>query len=141
VRCEGDYRSSFHRFVIEAIRDWIQWLHFDEDQMDPWKLTFHLPLHRYLSVFAYSAVSSHHLDTALFLPVDDEPALLNLMYFPLRTLVRSLRPLNDSVLKTLIHSVWLLRSPLEYLATQWTTADCTSEDLCEERLFIVDARC
>lgn len=55
--------------------------------MDDWKLTFHLPLHRYLSVFAYNAIYQYNIDPSLFLPVNDEKTLLNIMYCPLRTIV------------------------------------------------------
>lgn len=65
----------------------MQSLHFQADQIDPWMLTFHLPLHRYLSVFAYQAIHAYDINPSKFLPVDDRLALLNLMFFPLRTLV------------------------------------------------------
>jgi hypothetical protein len=65
----------------------MQSLHFQADQIDPWMLTFHLPLHRYLSVFAYQAIHGYNIHPSTFLPVDDELALSNLMFFPLRTLV------------------------------------------------------
>ncbi|CAF5173118.1 unnamed protein product, partial [Rotaria magnacalcarata] len=54
--------------------------------MDDWKLTFHLPLHRYLSVFAYNAIHQFNIDPSSFLPVNDQNTLLNLMFCPLRTI-------------------------------------------------------
>ena len=117
----------------------MQSLHFQADQIDPWMLTFHLPLHRYLSVFAYQAIYSYNISPSRFLPVDDELALSNLMFFPLRTLVgeewRSWRSLSSLL------SVGLLRSSLEHLAAKWSTADDPSEDLREKCLFLIDARC
>ncbi|CAF5081550.1 unnamed protein product, partial [Rotaria sp. Silwood1] len=64
----------------------MQSLSFDRNRMDDWKLTFHLPLHRYLSVFAYNAIYQYNIDPSLFLPVDNENSLLNLMFYPLRTI-------------------------------------------------------
>ncbi|CAF4813957.1 unnamed protein product, partial [Rotaria sp. Silwood1] len=72
--------------VIDSISDWMQSLSFDRNRMDDWKLTFHLPLHRYLSVFAYNAIYQYNIDPSLFLPVDNENSLLNLMFYPLRTI-------------------------------------------------------
>jgi hypothetical protein len=63
-------------------------LNFRLDNTDNWKLTFHLPLHRYLSVFAYNAIYKFNIDPALFLPTDNQNTLLKLMFYPLRTIVR-----------------------------------------------------
>ena len=68
----------------------MQSLNFDINRIDPWKLTFHLPLHRYLSVFAYNAIYKYNIDPSLFLPVDDEICLLNLIFYPMRTIVSRL---------------------------------------------------
>ncbi len=73
--------------IIESINDWMQSLNFQLNDIDPWKLTFHLPLHRYLSVFASNAVYKYNINPALFLPIDNQNLLLNLMFFPLRTIV------------------------------------------------------
>ncbi|CAF1000100.1 unnamed protein product [Rotaria sordida] len=72
--------------IIDSINDWMQSLNFDINRMDDWKLTFHLPLHRYLSVFAYNTIYQYNIDPSLFLPVDNEKSLLNLMFYPLRTI-------------------------------------------------------
>jgi hypothetical protein len=70
-------------------------LNFRLDNTDNWKLTFHLPLHRYLSVFAYNAIYKFNIDPALFLPTDNQNTLLKLMFYPLRTIVRrKLHPLD-----------------------------------------------
>jgi hypothetical protein len=69
-------------------------LNFDLNNNDPWKLTFHLPLHRYLSVFAYNAIYKYNIDPALFLPIDNQNTLLNLMFYPLRTIVSEDKILN-----------------------------------------------
>jgi hypothetical protein len=65
----------------------MQSLNLDVNYIDQWKLTFHLPLHRYLSVFASNAIYKYYLDPGLFLPIDNQNILLNLMFFPLRTIV------------------------------------------------------
>ncbi|CAF4311703.1 unnamed protein product [Rotaria sp. Silwood2] len=72
--------------IIDSINDWMQSLNFDYNRMDDWKLTFHLPLHRYLSVFAYNAIYQYNIDASLFLPANDLNSLLNLMFYPLRTI-------------------------------------------------------
>ena len=58
-------------------------------------LFFHLPLHRYLSVFAYQAIHAYNINPSRFLPVDDELALSNLLFFPLRTLVGDDKEKNE----------------------------------------------
>ncbi len=75
------------KLIAEKIYDWMQSLNFDLNNNDPWKLTFHLPLHRYLSVFAYNAIYKYNIDPGLFLPTKDQDMLLSLMYYPLRTIV------------------------------------------------------
>jgi len=65
----------------------MQSLNFDLNHIDQWKLTFHLPLHRYLSVFAYNAIYKYDINPALFLPIDNQNILLNLIFHPLRTIV------------------------------------------------------
>ncbi|CAF1683274.1 unnamed protein product [Rotaria magnacalcarata] len=72
--------------IIDSINDWLRSLSFDSKLMDDWKLTFHLPLHRYLSVFAYNAIHQFNIDPSSFLPVNDQNTLLNLMFCPLRTI-------------------------------------------------------
>ena len=74
--------------IVLSISEWLQSLNFDADNVDLWKLSFHLPLHRYLSVFAYNAIYKYHIDPVLFLPIDDQQALCNLIFHPLRTIVR-----------------------------------------------------
>lgn len=73
--------------IVQSITEWLQSLNFDADDADLWKLSFHLPLHRYLAVFAYNAIYKYHIDPALFLPIDDQQALCHLMFHPLRTIV------------------------------------------------------
>lgn len=72
--------------IIENINDWLQSLNFDLENTNPSKLTFHLPLHRYLSVFIYNAVYKYDIHPSEFLPIDNQTALLNLIFHPLRTL-------------------------------------------------------
>ena len=74
--------------IVQSISEWLQSLNFDSNRTDPWKLSFHLPLHRYLAVFAYNAIHKYNIDPALFLPIDDQMALWNLIFHPLRTIVR-----------------------------------------------------
>jgi len=74
--------------IIDSINGWMESLNFRLDNTDNWKLTFHLPLHRYLSVFAYNAIYKFNIDPALFLPTDNQNTLLKLMFYPLRTIVR-----------------------------------------------------
>ena len=75
------------KLIVGKIYDWMQSLSFDLNNNDPWRLTFHLPLHRYLSVFAYNAIYRYNIDPELFLPIDNQDMLLSLMYHPLRTIV------------------------------------------------------
>jgi hypothetical protein len=93
------------RQIVESINDWLQSLNFDMNNIDPWKLTFHLPLHRYLSVFAYNAIFKYHIDPGLFLPIDNSNLMLNLMFHPLRTIVSRERETEES-----LGEVWILFS-------------------------------
>lgn len=73
--------------IVKTINDWMQSLNFNAELMDHWNLTFHLPIHRYLSVFAFNAIYQYNMDPVLFLPTNNEENLLDLMYFPLRAIV------------------------------------------------------
>ncbi|UJR15883.1 hypothetical protein I4U23_002808 [Adineta vaga] len=85
--------------IIESINDWMQSLNFQIDNTDHWKLTFHLPLHRYLATFAYNAIYKYNIDPALFLPIDNQNMLLNLMFYPLRTITGYFEVLSNMWLR------------------------------------------
>ncbi|CAF0813761.1 unnamed protein product [Adineta ricciae] len=72
--------------ILMSINDWLESLNFQTDNADHWKLTFHLPLHRYLAMFAYNAIHKFNIDPASFLPTDNPTMLMNLMFHPLRTI-------------------------------------------------------
>ncbi|CAF0827696.1 unnamed protein product [Adineta steineri] len=82
----SDNVISIIKQIIDSINDWLQSLNFQLNNTDHWKLSFHLPLHRYLSVFAYNAIYKFNIDPALFLPIHDQNTLLNFMFHPLRTI-------------------------------------------------------
>lgn len=128
--------------IINSIHAWMQSLHFQEDRMDSWKLSFNLPLHRYLSIFAHHAIYKYNINPSKFLPVHDENLMMNLLFFPLRTLVSSeMKRKRSWLFQSFLKSVGLLWSFGKYLATQRSTIDNSSENLCENFIFIVDARC
>lgn len=48
------------------------------------QVTFHLPLHRYLSILTYTALHEQNADLKSLFPITDEDFLLNLLIHPLR---------------------------------------------------------
>ncbi|XP_035829845.1 E3 ubiquitin-protein ligase UBR3 isoform X2 [Aplysia californica] len=72
------YVLEMIKATIVALQDWFEAINF-KDSMKPvsTQLTFHLPLHRYLSMFTMTAVNVHGVDVASVLP--DESTLKKIM--------------------------------------------------------------
>ena len=68
---------------LAAIRDWFGAINFSRpEQVDRLKVSFHLPLHRYFSVFVRQAVKLQGFSLAELLP--DRDTLHLMMMHPLR---------------------------------------------------------
>lgn len=68
---------------LSAIKDWFDAIYFSRpDQIDALKTSFHLPLHRYFSVFVRQAVKQQGFSLAELLP--DSQTLHLMMMHPLR---------------------------------------------------------
>ena len=77
------------RQVIRALREWMESINFTRpDQLDDKKASFHLPLHRYFSVFLRHAVKYHGFGLDELLP--DTDMLTLMMQHPLRVQVGKL---------------------------------------------------
>ena len=48
------------------------------------QVTFHLPLHRYLSILTFIALNEQNCDLKILFPISNEQFLLNMAIFPLR---------------------------------------------------------
>ncbi|KAH9489709.1 E3 ubiquitin-protein ligase ubr3 [Bulinus truncatus] len=66
-----------------ALQDWFEAINFKESMKpNPYQLTFHLPLHRYLATFIMTAVKYHDVDLDSVLP--DEKTLKKVMMHTLQ---------------------------------------------------------
>uniref|UniRef100_A0A2C9KCF7 E3 ubiquitin-protein ligase n=1 Tax=Biomphalaria glabrata TaxID=6526 RepID=A0A2C9KCF7_BIOGL len=66
-----------------ALQDWFEAINFKEAMKpNPYQLTFHIPLHRYLATFIMTAVKYHDVDLDSILP--DEVTLKKIMMHPLQ---------------------------------------------------------
>ncbi|RUS70818.1 hypothetical protein EGW08_021418, partial [Elysia chlorotica] len=66
-----------------ALQDWFEAINFkDTMKPNPYQLTFHLPMHRYLAMFIMIAIKSHDADLISLLP--EESLLKQIMMHPLQ---------------------------------------------------------
>ncbi|GFO41996.1 E3 ubiquitin-protein ligase ubr3-like [Plakobranchus ocellatus] len=69
--------------IVVSLQDWFEAINFkDSMKPNPYQLTFHLPLHRYLAMFIMTAVKCHDADLASLLP--EESLLKQIMMHPLQ---------------------------------------------------------
>lgn len=61
------------------------------------QVTFHIPLHRYLSVLIYLSINYQNGELKNLLPIEDESFLLNLAIFPLRIQVAKYEVFTNTI--------------------------------------------
>ncbi|BFY97084.1 hypothetical protein BsWGS_00124 [Bradybaena similaris] len=72
TRDTGQYITNMIKAATTAISDWFEAINFqDSMKPNPYQLTFHLPLHRYLATFIMTAVRNHDMDLQTMLPEEN----------------------------------------------------------------------
>lgn len=79
---------NFVQRAMKWLRKWLYLISFDINLIDTDRCTFHLPLHRYYSVFLNHAVANQDANLNELLPTDGEE-LKNFLAHPLQTLIAS----------------------------------------------------
>lgn len=87
MHCQTPDTRNYIMDAIQAIKgalqDWFEAINFkDTMKPNPYQLTFHLPLHRYLAMFIMVAIKSHDADLMSLLP--EESLLKQIMMHPLQ---------------------------------------------------------
>ncbi|XP_054165403.1 E3 ubiquitin-protein ligase ubr3-like isoform X2 [Oppia nitens] len=82
----ADQSIQIIKHVLHWLETWFELIAFDKDDIpNPMQSTFHLPLHRYFSVFTQHAVTYQNCSLVDILP--DEQQLKQLLAHPLQTFV------------------------------------------------------
>ncbi|OTF78885.1 E3 ubiquitin-protein ligase UBR3-like protein, partial [Euroglyphus maynei] len=85
---------NFVQHAMKWLRKWLDLISFDINLIDTDRCTFHLPLHRYYSVFLNHAVAKQDANLHELLPNNGEE-LKNFMAHPLQTLIVSYHVMSN----------------------------------------------
>ncbi|CAF0753954.1 unnamed protein product [Didymodactylos carnosus] len=76
---------STMKWLVKSVEDWLTAIDYSSTTHSyPGRLTFHLPLHRYMSVFAHNAIYNYNVHPSTFLPITNQAKLFDLLFYPLK---------------------------------------------------------
>jgi hypothetical protein len=84
-----------------TIKEWLSAIGFesntDLNNFNRSQVTFHIPLHRYISILTYISLNYQNGQLKRLFPVDNQSFLLNLAIFPLRIQVVKYEILTNTI--------------------------------------------
>ncbi|UXI22783.1 hypothetical protein NH340_JMT08726 [Sarcoptes scabiei] len=89
-----DLVVNFCRKTLVAIERWLEDISFKIDYLDLERCTFHLPLHRYFSIFMKQAICVHNMPIEELLPRNRD-RLLKIMAHPAQTLMATYQIISN----------------------------------------------
>ncbi|KAI2809956.1 E3 ubiquitin-protein ligase ubr3 [Blomia tropicalis] len=78
---------NFIKHSLKWLQTWMSPLKLNVKEIDVERCSFHLPLHRYYSMFMHHAVTIQNVEVDILLPIDDQYKMKCLIVHPLQTLI------------------------------------------------------